>query len=59
MVKTVVKFKNFKEAEDAEILQQINLTAEERQEIARLLKKRVYGENPPDIRDTKESVKRR
>jgi len=57
MDRTVVKFKSFHEAEDAEIMQQIKLSPEERQKIARLLKIRVYGENPPDIRDTRQSVK--
>ena len=59
MDRTVVKYKSFHEAEDAEITQQIKLSPEERQEIARLLKIRVYGENPPDIRDKRESIKRR
>ena len=59
MDRTVVKFKSFHEAEDAEIMNQIKLTSEERQEIARILKIRVYGENIPDIRDSRQFVKRR
>jgi len=36
----------------AEIVrQQLSLTPEERQSIAKTLKLRVYGENPPDILD--------
>lgn len=57
MDRTVVKFKSFHEAERAEIINQIKLTPEERQEIARHLKIRVYGENPPGIRYTRQSVK--
>lgn len=59
MDRTVAKFKSFKDAEEAEILSQIKLSPEERQDISRILKIRVYGENPPDIRDIKKSVKRR
>ena len=59
MDRTVVKFKSFHEAEDAEIMNQIKLTSEERQDIARVLKIRVYGENTPDIRDSRQIVKRR
>ena len=59
MDRTVVKFKSFREAEEVEIMNQIKLTSEERQEIARILKIRVYGENIPDIRDSRQFVKRR
>lgn len=52
MEKTVAKFQTFKEAEEAEIIQQISLTPEERQKIAKALKIRVYGENPSDIRES-------
>jgi hypothetical protein len=51
MDRTVVKLNSFEEAEKADISQQIKLTPEERQNIAKILKIRVYGENPPDIRD--------
>jgi hypothetical protein len=52
MERIVVKLNSFKEAEEADILQQLSLTPEERQSIAKTLKIRVYGENPPDIRDS-------
>ncbi len=52
MKRVVVKLSNFEEAEKADILQQINLSPEERQDIAKALKLRVYGENPPDIRSS-------
>ncbi len=38
-------------AREWEILQELAMTHEERQEIARELKRRVYGPNPPDIRE--------
>jgi len=59
MDRTVVKYRSFHEAEEAEINQQIKLSPEERQEIARILKLKVYGESPPDIRDKREFVKRK
>ncbi len=59
MDRTVAKFKSFKDAEEAEILSQIKLSPEERQDIARILKIKVYGEKNPDIRDIRKSVKRR
>jgi hypothetical protein len=52
MERIIVKLNSFKEAENADIFQQISLSPEERQEIAKILKKRVYGENPPDVRDS-------
>jgi len=52
MERIIVKLKSFKEAEEADILQQLSLTPEERQSIAKTLKLKVYGENPPDIRES-------
>ncbi len=49
MERTVVKFNSFEDAENAEILQMINLTTEQRQD-TKALKLKFYGENPPDIR---------
>jgi len=51
MERTVVKKMSFKEAEEADILQQISMTPEERQKIAKFLKIKVYGSDSPDIRD--------
>lgn len=45
------KASSFKEAEEWEILQQIRLTPEQRQAIAAELKRRIFGENPPDVRE--------
>ena len=50
MKKVVHKAKNFKEAEEWDILQQIKMTPEERQDIALEQRKRVYGKRSPDIR---------
>ena len=50
MKKVVHKAKHFKEAEEWDILQQIKMTPEERQDIALELRKRVYGKRSPDIR---------
>ncbi len=50
-IKPIVnKAKNFKEAEEWDIQQQIQMTPEERQKVAKKLKERVYGKNPPDVR---------
>jgi hypothetical protein len=51
MKKVVHKSRNFKEAEEWDILQQIKMTPEERQDIALELKKRVYGKKSPDLRE--------
>ncbi len=51
MERTVVKKMSFKEAEEADILQQISLTPEDRQKIAKSLKIKVYGVDSPDIRE--------
>ena len=50
MINSVVnKAANSREANLWDIKQQKNLSSEERQAIARELKRRVYGENPPDV----------
>ena len=45
MERVINKAKNFREAERWDILQQIAMTAEERQHVAQELRKRVYGTN--------------
>lgn len=45
--------KNKKEADEWDIQQQIKLTPEERQKIAKELKRRFYGDKVPDIRSSK------
>jgi hypothetical protein len=44
---------NHKEAEKWDIQQQINMSPRQRQKIAYELKKRFYGNNPPDVRTKK------
>ena len=51
MKKVIHKSKNFKEAEEWDILQHIRMTPEERQYVAAELRKRVYGEKSPDVRE--------
>jgi hypothetical protein len=52
MIKRVVhKAKNYKEAEEWDILQHIRMTPEERQDAAKELKIRVYGRKVPDVRE--------
>lgn len=45
--------KNHKEAEEWDIQQQLSMTPDERKKVAHELKKRFYGENPPDVRSVK------
>lgn len=45
------KAKNKKEAEEWDILQQISMTPDERLFVADQLKKRVYGERVPDVKE--------
>ncbi len=52
MKRVVKKFKNFKEAEQAEIEEQISMTPQQRQQIAKMLKEKIYGKNPPDVRES-------
>jgi hypothetical protein len=51
MKRTFHKSKNFKEAEDWDIRQHIQMTPEERQEVAAELRRRTYGRDAPDVRD--------
>jgi len=44
------KAKNHDEARKWDILQQINMTPEQRQKAARELKRKFYGNNVPDVR---------
>jgi len=51
MPKAVKIFKSFRDQEAWDIKYYINLSPEERQRIARELRERYYGTNPPRIRD--------
>ena len=44
------KFSSFKESEKQDIEYYVNLSVDERQAIARELKKRAFGDHTPDIR---------
>ncbi len=51
MDRIVNKAKNYEEALEWDILQQVNMTPQERMEIARILKEKVYGNNAKDVRE--------
>ncbi len=51
MERVYFKAKNFKEAEEWDIVQYIQMTSEQRQVIAKALKIKVYGNHPPDLRE--------
>lgn len=51
MERIVKVAKNYAEAEDWDISQHIQMTPDERQQVAAELKRRVYGERCPDIRE--------
>jgi predicted metal-binding transcription factor (methanogenesis marker protein 9) len=53
MERILNKVKNNKEAEKWNILQQIKMSPEERMNVAKELKKKFYGNNPPDVRRIK------
>jgi len=55
MKRIVHKSKNYKDADWWDIKQQKEMTPEERQAAAKELKRRVYGENPPDVREAERS----
>ena len=46
------KAKDFKEAEEWDIEQQLRMTPEERQGAAKVLRERVYGRNTEDVKDS-------
>jgi len=51
MEKIINKSKTFKEAEEWDILQQIEMTPEERQRAAAELRRRIYGDDAPDVKE--------
>jgi hypothetical protein len=46
------KAKNFKEAEEWDIEQQLRMTPEERQDAAKDLRERVYGRKAMDVKES-------
>ena len=55
MERIVHKSTGFEEAEEWDIEQQIKMTPQQRQDIAKQLKEKYYGTDVPDVRDTKPS----
>lgn len=51
MKRVVNKAKNIKEAEEWDIQQCIQMTPDQRQAAALMLKKRVFGNKVPDVRE--------
>ena len=47
------KAKDFKDAEEWDILQQMRMTSEERQDVAKALRERVYGQKTIDVKESK------
>jgi len=50
MERVFQRSKNFKQAEEWDILQHIRMTPEQRQEASEQLRDRVYGKHAPDVR---------
>jgi hypothetical protein len=51
MERVVRKFSSFKESEQQDIEYYVKLSIDERQAIARELKRRAFGDHTPDIRE--------
>jgi len=51
MRRVIHKAKNFQQAEQWDRYQHACMSVEERQAVAKELKKRVYGTHPPDVRE--------
>lgn len=45
----------FRQAREWEIFQEISMTPGQRQRVAKALKERFYGKNPPDVREAHRS----
>lgn len=58
MERICFKTKKFEEAEKHDIFENIRLNSDVRQKIGDHLKERVYGNNSPDVRDTRIMRKR-
>jgi hypothetical protein len=50
MERVFQRSKDFKQAEEWDILQHIRMTPEQRQEASEQLRDRVYGKHAPDVR---------
>lgn len=52
------KSRSFREARDWELEQYRQMTVEERREVARALRLRYFGKNPPDVRSAVAGVRK-
>ena len=52
MERIVHKAKNFIEADEYDIKQHTQMSSNERQAVAKKLRERHFGKNPPDLRDS-------
>jgi hypothetical protein len=59
MERVAHKSKSFTEATRWDIIQNASLTARERCEVADVLKRRFYGDDCPDVRETRLCVRKR
>jgi len=50
MDRIVLKIKDFKEAEEHDVKQNISMTPAERKEAAKKIREKVYGKENPDVR---------
>jgi hypothetical protein len=50
MERVFQRSKDFRQAEEWDILQHIRMTPEQRQEASEQLRERVYGKHAPDVR---------
>ncbi len=53
MVRIVNKARNHRDAAKWDVIQQITMTLEQRQKVAKELKRRFYGTRVPDVRSKK------
>ena len=49
--RVVNKARSFAEADEWDVMQHIRMTPDERRRVAKELKRRFYGDDPPDVRD--------
>ena len=54
MERVFQRSRNFKQAEEWDILQHVRMTPEQRQEAAEQLRDRVYGKDAPDVRKARQ-----
>ncbi len=50
-MKKVIKNSKLQRRRVTEIEKQISMTSQQRQQMAKMLKGKIYGKNPPDVRE--------